>query len=93
VTVSELPVGVENDEILSLSVYPNPADNTATIRGLSHGQVLTVLAIDGKLMMESTVASESVRRLDVSDWPKGTYVIRVVDGRQGSVHHVRLVVM
>jgi len=74
-----------------LTVIPNPTGNMAAIGGLSTGQTFTVLAMDGRLMLEGKATASSTA-IDVSDWPKGSYIIRVMDGQSG-LRYTRLVVL
>lgn len=89
--ISELSVGLKDLSDQPLSVIPNPTGSFATIGGLAIGQTFTVLAADGRLMLEGN-ATASTTVIDVSDWPKGTFIIRVLDNGSG-LRHTRLIVL
>lgn len=91
VSIESLAVGISERASTPLAVVPNPAEALASVQGLSKGQVLTVLTMEGRLMFEA-VADANTFHLHVAAWPKGTYLLRVVDGGQ-SIRHTRLVVM
>lgn len=89
--IATLPVGMQDLTNQLLVITPNPAENLAYLSGLSIGQTFTVFTLDGKLLLEGK-ASAPAAAIDVSAWPKGSYVIRVADGQSG-LRHTRLVVM
>jgi len=90
-SIAALTVGIDDMHAVPLNVIPNPTGNMAAIGGLSTGQTFTVLAMDGRLMLEGKATASSTA-IDVSDWPKGSYIIRVMDGQSG-LRYTRLVVL
>ncbi len=75
-TVTEI---VEN-EINTFLMYPNPTSQVVTIRPnepLKGETQLAVLDIQGRQLMLRSVQDNEKIVLDVSDFPKGTYVIRL----------------
>ena len=75
---------------LELAVFPNPAVRTLNVRGASAeaGQTLEVFSAAGKLILTVPArADAAVQRIDVSDLPRGQYILR--DGRGESVRFVR----
>lgn len=77
-----------------MSVYPNPATQTITLSwqsGSDGPAQLQVLGMKGAVLR--TVPLHSVKgwnqqETDVSDWPAGTYWLRLVDGEQSEVRRM-----
>lgn len=75
----EMTVGLQTKEAADLHVYPNPAVDHVHIAD-SAGDAVSwkILDVHGKEMLRNSVDSP-VRRIDVSHWPSGTYVIILKD--------------
>ncbi|MDG1333769.1 MAG: T9SS type A sorting domain-containing protein [Crocinitomicaceae bacterium] len=76
---------VEITEIkpLDFSLYPNPANSTVTVGGLS-GTELAFYSVQGQLVLQSTIESNGVS-INVSDLPKGMYFVQaVLNGQKGT---------
>lgn len=59
-----------------LKVYPNPTSDKLYINTVcGEEQMLSIYTIDGRLQMETPVRTETT--LDVSNWRKGVYILRV----------------
>ncbi|MDX1913328.1 MAG: T9SS type A sorting domain-containing protein, partial [Saprospiraceae bacterium] len=69
-----------------LSIFPNPSNGLVNVGGvLEAGATLRVFDINGRLVMEKTVASEDVvLSFDLSGQPKGVYTVQMV----GTQYHV-----
>lgn len=91
VHISSLTVGMDGDAPEMLAIHPNPSNGQAMVTGLRNGQLLSVIAMDGRVMYHTSVQGDRCP-IHTSDWPKGTYVVRVVDGQNG-LRHTRLTVM
>ena len=68
----------------SLQIYPNPVDEFLQLNGLENFSVdnIQIFDINGKLIQNF---SPYARRLDLSLYPEGTYIIRVLtEGKQFS---------
>jgi photosystem II stability/assembly factor-like uncharacterized protein len=71
----------------SISVYPNPVNDNATlVIGESTGPVtITVHDLQGKLLYSQTQTMNSLSpyvRVDVSEWPDGLYIAEAVNGNK-----------
>lgn len=61
---------------LPLHVYPNPATGKMTINtGCGEKMTAKILSVDGRTVMQMPITQEAT--LDVSNWPKGVYILRV----------------
>lgn len=80
----ELSSNLEKQQI---SIFPNPASEKVTIQfpagsGNEAGR-LFVTGISGRKIREEVIAvGEDAEILDVSEWAKGIYIIRYVNGQQ-----------
>lgn len=63
-----------------LSIFPNPSNGLVNVGGvLEAGATLRVFDINGRLVIEKTVASEDViLSFDLSGQPKGVYTVQMV---------------
>jgi hypothetical protein len=71
----------------SVSVFPNPVNDIATlVFGESYGPVqVTVHDLQGKLLFSKTITADPSApyiRLDVSEWPNACYIAQVIDGKR-----------
>ncbi len=72
----------------SLMIYPNPSDGRITVeipntdQGSSEISISVYNSTGNTLLLENT--SESIFNIDLSEFPKGLYYIKVVNGRGGS---------
>ena len=64
----------------NIALYPNPARTTVTISGLESGSTVTVVDLNGRVVLTSTDAT-----LDVSDLAQGAYFVRIVGERQNAI--------
>lgn len=69
-----------------MTVFPNPATNTLTIRGIErHGPAqLTLFDISGKSILDLPVPYNGVQsqaRINVSELPRGIYLLKVTNGK------------
>ena len=63
-------------------IYPNPAKDVLNIGGISINNRITVQDAMGRLVW-STAGSPGLTRIDVSEWPRGAYVLRTFDEEEG----------
>ncbi len=64
------------EEVIELSVYPNPTSEMLNIKGLN-GQTYDVYNMSGQKVIKAT----SKEVLDLSALQSGTYLIRTVEGQ------------
>lgn len=82
VTVDELvfPIGLDEPEVLNITLYPNPANNVLYLEGgLSEKAVLEIFAVDGSRLIETTTDKKYI---DVSSLPAGMWILTITDGGQ-----------
>ena len=77
--------GVESlNGISALSVYPNPTNGQFRVEGLAQGSRIAIFDATGHLVINDLATSESVL-LDLSNHPKGVYLIMVTGIEQRKV--------
>lgn len=81
-TYSPIATVAFEKEVAMLTVFPNPAGNTITIKYTGNQQKiqLTVFDLAGRQVMSKELKDQSIWQADVSGLAKGTYTIRVNDG-------------
>ncbi len=73
--------GVEDVNVISFSVYPNPVSSKLNISAQGKIQQVKIYGMDGNLLMESSAAND----IDVSQLSAGLYLIEVEIGTTRSV--------
>lgn len=84
-SVSSLSPVKGNEAPFSIAVSPNPASNIITVqlKGATAPALLKVYSIGGQEIYQSRVGREANQvQLDVSEWPKGMYIISVGNARR-----------
>ncbi len=82
-TGSDVSYGLDETGIeaqTQISLYPNPAIDQLTIRGLAKAKLIQVLDLNGRVLSEQQVSGHSVT-LPVGNLKPGLYLVRV-DGSQ-----------
>lgn len=69
---AETETGIDEMEISSVYVYPNPVVNTLYIQGVEEGTLLEVYNLAGKTLLQ-----EKGVELNVTSLPSGTYILRI----------------
>jgi hypothetical protein len=76
----------ENSLISEAMVYPNPAKDVLYIRNVSEKAVVSILSIDGRIMLQSKGSS----MININTLQKGLYFVRVND--QNKITNKRIVI-
>ncbi|MBO4587942.1 MAG: T9SS type A sorting domain-containing protein [Bacteroidales bacterium] len=66
---------------VSMSLYPNPANNSVklNIAGVSGNVTCTVLDMSGRVVYSKTINAEEATTINVSNFAKGAYFVRVTN--------------
>ncbi|MCC7400714.1 MAG: T9SS type A sorting domain-containing protein [Chitinophagaceae bacterium] len=67
------------DGALKFDVFPNPANSSITVSGISENQIVKLLSSDGKLLLQKRVSGESMT-MDISKYSPGLYILQYFDG-------------
>ncbi len=65
-------LGIHNQTISSISIYPNPAKDIIQVKGLTGNAKLKLYTVDGRFIKESTEP-----RLNVHEIECGTYILKI----------------
>ena len=82
---------VESELLAGASLYPNPAREYTTLRGLEHAEMVSVLTLSGVEVQRLAVPGEREHKLDVSSLAEGIYLV-VLETRGGERRTLKLVV-
>lgn len=74
--------GIQEQLSQPLTIFPNPAFNTVSLRSSSGIHNVCIYAQDGRLVREFTITSNQELSLDISDLTSGVYFIRSVGSSQ-----------
>lgn len=60
-----------------LTVYPNPVKEQLTLKvdGVFNAYQITLTDLSGRVLLSNTI-NEKVKKLDFTNYPKGTYLLR-----------------
>ena len=86
VTVSVGVVGVEENSLESLSIYPNPVSNTLTING--GNAEYSYMMFNGMGQMVANGSAYGTEKISVEGLLKGVYFLRLTSGTQVRVEKV-----
>jgi hypothetical protein len=67
--------GVDNENQLAISVYPNPTKDKLCIQGLSTSSKISIYTVLGKLVFSETTSSE----VDLKGLQSGVYIVKITD--------------
>ena len=82
---------VESALLAGASLYPNPAREYTTLRGLEHADAVSILTLSGVEVQRLAVPGEREHKLDVSSLAEGIYLV-VLETRGGERRVLKLVV-
>jgi hypothetical protein len=85
-----IPVAVEKIQPLSLTVYPNPADNLINIIGGSGSKSWMLFTVDGRLVNSGNVSNSNEFQISTASIHSGVYLLKLQEA--GDVKVVRIVV-
>ena len=75
----DIGTAVTESALASVRVLPNPASDRITLTGAGEG-VVRILDITGRMQLQYTFVDATV--IDVSAWPRGTYIVSMEFDRQ-----------
>jgi chitodextrinase len=69
-------------------IYPNPASSTITISNLSINASIMAMSIDGKMIGQMKSSNERTLSIDIKNWNKGIYILKIVNNGDLTVKKV-----
>ncbi|MFN3917820.1 MAG: T9SS type A sorting domain-containing protein [Flavobacteriales bacterium] len=81
-TLSETTVVAEIDWSENVSIYPNPAIEVITIKGVPAFELVAVsfYSLDGKRVKQYTVTPQPEMQFTIRDLAKGVYLVEIISG-------------
>ena len=80
----EAGMGIDDNTLANISLYPNPSSDLVFIKGANTGLEAVVFDLLGKQVMREFITD----KLDISCLEKGTYIINLTDGINTSSHKI-----
>ena len=74
-------LGVDDQNLKNISIYPNPVDDKLFIQGLLDVSEVSIYDVLGKLVLSNTKSSE----IEVSNLKKGIYTIKIVNEQKETI--------
>ena len=84
----EACLGLENNEIATVSVYPNPTDGKLTLSNVIGDTGFKVISASGQVVLSGLVSNTS-NSIDLSSFENGIYVLQLT--QEQSVQTIRVV--
>ena len=81
------PVGINSYDEIVVSVFPNPFTDIVHIQAKNISQV-NVLNMNGKLFYENKLKGLGIANIDLSNLPKGLYILQVVSDKGMGVERI-----
>jgi hypothetical protein len=72
-----LTTGIRDNQIITLSVYPNPADNQLTVSLNAFPADIQLYDVSGRILLQTKTYTESTQ-LDISSCSSGIYFLKVM---------------
>ncbi|PQJ78702.1 T9SS type A sorting domain-containing protein [Polaribacter porphyrae] len=89
VLTKNVPLSIENNELLGFSMYPNPTNNVLNISAKGAIQNAEIFNVLGKRVKSFNV-NDTKETLDVSDLASGIYLVKyAVDGSTGTAKFIK----
>ena len=82
-------IDIEDAEIASVSMFPNPASSAVTLSGVAGSQV-QLFDLSGRRLFVIESAEEN-QQLDVSSLAEGLYIVRISDGGRSVVQKLNVI--
>jgi hypothetical protein len=90
-TVTTTPVGLVNEWLLAdISVAPNPAISTLTIRGLKEGESIALFDMSGRAVLQMSNTGSKQFTIATGNLSKGVYFLEVRSGANSLVRRIIL---
>jgi hypothetical protein len=70
-------VGIEENEMISVSIYPNPVQDWMVIQSPAKFDNYSIYSTDGKLILDGKLANGAQQMVDVSSLKSGSYLIQL----------------
>ncbi len=74
-----------------ISVFPNPATERVSIKGVQPGSTIYVYNVSGTLIFPNKSVSEAEVHINLKSYPNGIYSINIKDENEGIVAKMKLV--
>ena len=72
----QLATGINANELMETTVFPNPAAGELNIRSVSGEREILLFNPEGKLLVERRLTT-GLNRIDVSGFVPGLYILRI----------------
>jgi PKD repeat protein len=81
--------GIKN-ESSGVMIYPNPAKEQIQLTGLNAYDDLSLTSVTGRILFTLHLSGQDTETVDVSDYPRGVYLIRLAGETATSFHKIIL---
>ena len=72
--------GINEAEAIQIQFYPNPVDDILYIKSNDLINAVEVFNMEGKMISQSILEGRNQIELNVTEYPKGSYLVKVISG-------------
>jgi len=76
------PVGVQENAVKQLSIYPNPSTGLCFIHSYVTNAQVEVFNLVGEKVFSKTMLNKGSNAIDLSNLTEGSYIVRVINGNE-----------
>lgn len=77
---------IAENNIEKLELWPNPASSHLSFR-LENPGTISIMDLSGRLLIASTLSSQTTENIDISSLPKGMYIAQI-NSKDGEITHL-----
>jgi hypothetical protein len=88
-TINETTIGVNDINVNSFSIYPNPANKVLIIKNLNKESQINIFDITGRIIYAENILTSDTE-LNIDNWKDGIYTVQVIT--EGKIANQKLVI-
>ena len=90
--ICEGVIGIEENNLFGLGVFPNPANNEITLTSNMAGTgIVKIVDVTGRFFIQQNILVSSSQKIDVQELPSGIYsLVVIIENTQSVVSFVKL---
>jgi bacillolysin len=83
------PISTPEIESLQINFFPNPVKDELFFESNTNNVSISIFDISGNILFSSSNNNKGLNKIEVSDFSKGIYIIKIVDGLQ--IQHLKMI--
>jgi hypothetical protein len=85
-------IGIEENNLLRIGVFPNPVNNEITLTSNMDGTgTINILDVSGRFVLQQKIVVSATQKINVQELPAGIYsLIVIIENTQSVIPFVKL---